>query len=68
MLDRLVTQIALDRARIDTLIGQLVTTSMPQHVRVGLYVEASSLSHALHHHLKAPYRKRCPALANEDEG
>ena len=44
MLDRLVTQIALDRARIDAFIGQLVTTSMPQHVRVGLYVEARSLS------------------------
>src|SRR5262249_39357736 len=67
VLDRLVAQIALDRARIDALIGQLVTTSMAQHVRVDFHVEARSLSRALHHRLKTPRRKRCPTLAHKDE-
>jgi hypothetical protein len=34
VLDRLVAQIALDRARIDAIIRQLVPTAMPQHVGV----------------------------------
>jgi hypothetical protein len=34
VLDRLVAQIALDRARIDAIIRQLVPAAMPQHVGV----------------------------------
>ena len=34
------TQIALNRARIDALIGQLVTASVTQHVRVDFHIEA----------------------------
>ena len=67
VLDRLVTQIALDRARIDALIGQFVAAGA-QHVRVDLHIKARSLSRALDHCLKAPGRKRCSALAHKDEG
>jgi cytochrome c2 len=66
--DRLVSQIALDRARIDALIGQLVTASMAQHVRMNFHIEARSLSRAFDHCLKTPRRKRCAALAHKDEG
>src|SRR5262249_11969531 len=68
VLYRLVAQIALDRARINALIGQLVAASMAQHVRVQLHVETGSLSSAFHHCLKTPRRKRCPTLAHKDEG
>ena len=33
-------QIALDGARIDAVIRQLVAAAMPQHVRVDLHVKA----------------------------
>ena len=46
MLDRLVTQIALDRARIDALIGQLVAAGVAQHVRVDFHIEVGDLSRA----------------------
>src|SRR5262249_51988785 len=56
VLYRLVSQIALDRARIDALIGQLVTTSMAQHVRVDFHIEARCLSRAFDHCLKTGVR------------
>jgi hypothetical protein len=40
------TQIALDRARIDALIGQLVAAGVAQHVRVDFHIEAGDLSRA----------------------
>jgi hypothetical protein len=40
------TQIALDRARIDALIGQLVAAGVAQHVRVDFHIEVGDLSRA----------------------
>jgi hypothetical protein len=47
VLDRLVAQIALDGARIDTVIRQFVAAAMPQHVRVDLSVKTRRAGHAL---------------------
>jgi len=64
VLDRLVAKIALDRARIDTLVGQLVAARVAQHVRVDLHIESCGLSCAFDHCLESPDRKRCPALTD----
>ena len=55
VLDRLVAQIALDRACIDAIIRQLVPAAMPQHVRVDLHIEARRAGRALHHGLEAAF-------------
>lgn len=62
------SQIALNRARIDALVGQLVTASVTQHVRVDLHVETGSVARPLDHGLKAPGCEWCAALAEKDEG
>ena len=61
------SQIALNRAGIDTIVGQLIAAGVTQHARVDLHVEARSRGRALHHRLEASRRKRCPALAQKDE-
>ena len=53
MLDRLVAKIGLDRPGIDAVVGQLEATSVAQHVRVDLHIEACGLTSALDHRLKA---------------
>jgi hypothetical protein len=42
VLDRLVTEICLDRAGIDAVVRQLETAGMPQHVRVYLHIEPAA--------------------------
>jgi hypothetical protein len=67
VLDRLVAEIALDRAGIDALIGQLIAASVPEHVRVYLHVETRSLARTVHHRLEASGREWRAALADKDE-
>jgi hypothetical protein len=46
-------QIALDRARIHTVIRQFVSATMSQHVRMDFDVEARRAGNTFHHGLKA---------------
>src|SRR5262249_54702914 len=68
VLDRLVAQIALDRARIDALIGQLVAASMAQHVRVDFHIKARSRSHAFDNCLKPRVENGAPRSLTKPEG
>jgi hypothetical protein len=65
MLNRLVTQVTLDGARIDAVIRQLVATAMPQHVWMNLHIEARRLRRTLDHGLKATIREWRATLADE---
>ena len=67
VLDRLVAQIALDRACIDAIIRQLVPAAMPQHVRVDLHIEASSFTGSFNHRLEATPGEWCSSLTGEYE-
>jgi len=50
-----VAQIALDGARIDAVVRQLVAAAVPQHVRVDLHIEARRTSRAFHQGLEAAF-------------
>ena len=67
MLNRLVAQIGLDRSGIHTVVGQLETASMPEHVRVDLHIEACSLVGSLDHRLKAALGEGRAAFRSEHE-
>ena len=60
-------EVALNRARIHAVVGQLVAARMAQHVRVYLHGETGSLACALHHRLKATRGERRAALADKHE-
>ena len=49
MLNVLVPEIGLQRARIDAVVRQLVAARMPQHVRVNREVEAGCDAQTRHH-------------------
>ena len=55
VLDRLVAQITLDGARIDTIVCQFVAAAMPQHVRVDFHVKARRASGTFYHGLEAAF-------------
>ena len=53
MLDRLVSEIGLDRSGIDAVVRQLKPAGMTKHVRADLHFEAGSLGSAVYHRLEA---------------
>jgi hypothetical protein len=61
-----VAQIALDGARIDAVIRQLVTAAMPQHVRVDLHVEARRARRSLYGTNTLNHTAECLALLLND--
>jgi len=68
MLDRFVSQIALDRAGIDAVVCQLISAGVAQHVWVYFHLEPRRAGHAFDHCLEAPRRKRSPTLADKNKG
>src|SRR5262249_23708278 len=64
--DRPMAEIMLDRSRILTVIGQLETTAMPEHVRRNFERKAGGLADARDHPLIAMDRKRRLAVGRED--
>jgi hypothetical protein len=52
VLDRLVTKITLDGARIDAVIRQFIAAAMSQHMRVDFLVKAGRSGRAFHHGLE----------------
>ena len=67
MLDRFVSQIALDRAGINAIVCQLVPAGVAQHVWVYLNLERRCAGHAFDHCLKAQRRKRSRTLADKNK-
>ena len=61
------TEVSLDGAGIDALVGQLVAARVPEHVRMELHIEARRAAGALDHPLKATGGERCTALADKQE-
>lgn len=68
MLDVLVAQVGLQRARVVPLVGQREATGMPQHVRMGLEAQLRLLARALDHAGEPCRAERCPSLRREHEG
>ena len=67
VLDVLVAQIRLQRARVLAGIGEREAAGMAQHVRVGLDLEPGSLASAAHELLEVADGHRRAALADEQE-
>ena len=66
MLDVLVAEIVLQRASIHTLIGQLKSGRMPQHVGMDWKRHFGGWSKPRHHSAKGNCRHRSAAFAHED--
>jgi len=67
MLDRFVSQIALDRASVDAVVCQLIPTGVAQYVWVYFHLEPRRAGHAFDRCLKAPRRKRSRTLADKNK-
>ena len=60
-------EIVLQRSGVDAVVGQLIATGVPQHVRVHDKLELSSRAQARHHLTEAGRGKRRAALGHEHE-
>jgi hypothetical protein len=67
VLDVLVSQIGLKRARIDAVIGELEAAGVPQHVRVHWETESGCNAKPRDHLTKARGRERHAALGRKDK-
>src|SRR5262249_1385283 len=65
VLDVLVAEVVLQRARIDALVRQLVAASVPQHVWMDGERHLGGLAEAQDQLLEAVRRHRCSPLAHE---
>ena len=65
MPDVLVAEIGLDGPGVGAIVGKLVPTGMPQHVRMDLEAELCLVAQPLDHLLEAVHRDRCLALTHE---
>ena len=67
MLDALVPEVVLDRARVDALVGQGEPTGVPKHVRVDGKLQTRLAPSPLHQLVNRRPRERSATLRGEQE-
>src|SRR5438067_2355619 len=66
MLNRNVAKPILYGSRVDTVVRQLVTAAMPQHVKVDRQWQLGARSQRFDQPVKSARRERCAAFARKD--